>query len=549
MCKYRYQDKGSNRFDQPCIYPDFYAEHNEKFTDNLLIDNDGFCLFHSKDNKWKLDNDFRDKLFELIKVIPEANSNKEKYKWDYFFSGFHFPNYELFTFENTSFINMVDLSFCSFDCPVEFSNTKIHSLNTKHAVFNKIIRFKNVDFVETSFSYYATFHKGLCFINCNIQNNWFFDNCSFKKVNGAEYSELAIKECKSIHNLSFEHSDIEPFVYIYKSTFISELNFNHCLIKNEFQIVQSQINGTISFIETEFTLKENVNPMMSGVHFENIEISEKGKIVFKGKQPQADMVKSELAFHFKSDPKGLISFENFNLNKIYPKFKAKLFKLEKEGIVEIGNGCLKYKHQTEPKTILINGNLQNLVIEFVQTFSTFFISHTGMSLGFEILERNEEKIVYFYFSDQADITFEQFEEYLVNVEFDLWSLIKNPEIFKTTEQRLKNNQVAKKTSPVKNQMVKAQDTRLFIDKYLYAKDALINTMSSIFKIGARKQHYEISTKDIERMISAFNFNSKKLPENGKVVINMINNYYNTKQNFIDVSGNQNIVNQDVYKPD
>ena len=99
MCRYKYEDKGSNRYGKPCIYPNFFSEHNKKFIEGLSVDKDGYCLFHSKNNQWKIDNDFKGKLFELIKVISEIHFNVEKYKWHYFFSGFNFPNYDSFNFE------------------------------------------------------------------------------------------------------------------------------------------------------------------------------------------------------------------------------------------------------------------------------------------------------------------------------------------------------------------------------------------------------------------------------------------------------------------
>ena len=62
MCKYRNENKGVNRDNTKCEYPNFYSKHREKFKEDLIIDEDGYCLFHSEKNKWKKDNDFKGRL-------------------------------------------------------------------------------------------------------------------------------------------------------------------------------------------------------------------------------------------------------------------------------------------------------------------------------------------------------------------------------------------------------------------------------------------------------------------------------------------------------
>ena len=424
MCRYRYENKGLNRNYKPCIYPKFFSIYKEKFAVDLLIDKEGYCIFHSKNNKWKIDNNFEGRLFELLKVVSEININLEKHKRDYFFSGFCFPNYDSFKFDKVQFIGSVDLSNCTFNCRVEFLNMSISSLNIQHATFNEKLYINNVDFENSIFSSNATFHKGLSFINCDLQRNLLFINCTFNNKDETSYCEIAIKQCKSVHYLSFEGSIIKPTVSIRKSSFDYELNFNHCTIENEFLFEQSRINGTISFIETEFTLKENINPMMSGTHFENIEISEKGKIIFKGKHPQDEMIKNELSIHFKDKPKGLISFENFNLNKIYPKFKARLFELEKEGIVEIGKGCRKYFCQTEIFIIAASKATQTLVLDIVKVFCNYFELQENFNLGIEIVERNKALIRYYYFTDE-EISYDKFLEKINHTEYNLWETFSN----------------------------------------------------------------------------------------------------------------------------
>ena len=360
----------------------------------------------------------------MIKVVSEININLEIHERDYFFSGFYFPNYESFKFDKVQFIGSLDLSYSTFNCRVEFLNMTIITLNIQNTSFCEKLYFTNVEFKNSTFSSNATFHNGLSLINCDLQRNLLFDNCTFNNINETSSCEIGIKQCKSVHYLSFEGSLIKPRVFISKSSFDYELNFNQCTIENEFLFEQSRINGTISFKEAEFSLKENVNPMMSGTHFENIELSEKGRIIFKGKYPQDDMIKNELSIHFKDEPKGLISFENFNLNKIYPKFKARLFELEKEGVVEIGKGCRKYYCQTEIFTITASKATQTLVLDIVKIFCNYFELQENSNLGIEIVERNKSLIRYFYFTDE-EISYDKFLEKINHTEYNLWETFSN----------------------------------------------------------------------------------------------------------------------------
>lgn len=424
MCKYKYDNKNSNRNGQSCIYPEFYLHNSDQFKRELLIDEEGYCLFHSKNDKWKIKNGFKESLFELIEVLSEINSKKEAYHREFFFSGFNFPNYESILFSEIPFLGYLILSNCIFNSKIEFDNLTVNSLNTEHSTFNERVFFNKVNFLNGIESNQSTYNNGLSFRFCELKRHFFFNDCYFNNISNSYNCELGFKSCKSIHYLSLQNTSIKTRFTILKSTINSEILFNNSTLEDEFIIENCKIDGTISFQETEFTLKQNGNPYMSSTHFENNDLGERGRIVFRGKWPQYDMIRNEMTLHFNEKPKGIILFENFNLNKILPKSKERLFKWEKEGIVEIGPGCRKYYCQTEVFTIKATKAIQTLILDIAKIFCNYFELQESSNLGIEILERKESLIKYFYFTDEK-VSLEKFLEQINNAEYNIWKTFSN----------------------------------------------------------------------------------------------------------------------------
>jgi len=90
------------------------------------------------------------------------------------------------------------------------------------------------------------------------------------------------------------------------------------------------------------------------------------------------------------------------------------------GKVEIASGCIKYRFQTEIKTISINRDNQALILELSQTFTNYFTTQNGLNLGFEIVERDNDTISFFYFTDE-NINEVEFLERLKRTEQNLWN--------------------------------------------------------------------------------------------------------------------------------
>jgi len=388
----------------------------------LSVDDNKFCLFHSNNDEWQIQNNFVISLNTLIQIISKKNKDITIDKWSYCFEGFNFPKNLDVEINKTSFRAELIFSNCSFKSKITFNECDISALKIRNSIFYDNVIFTKTNIEHGVYSELVNYNGGIKIINTNVGGNSFFNKNTFSYSH--EGSVFLIKNCNNIEYVSFENTSLNVSTQIVKSTLNKEIRFVNCTINDEFIFDDNVINDSISFNNTYFTITENVNPMYSSTHFENITLTETGKISFKGKDEQDNVVFNELSISFKTPPLGLIIFENFNLNKVFHKTKKRLLSLEKQGLVEIGKGCRKYYCQTEIFTINANNASQELILSLSKIFCNYFKLSENKNLGVEIVERTKNKIRYFYFSDE-EITNQEFVERLNFNEYSIWHTFSN----------------------------------------------------------------------------------------------------------------------------
>lgn len=430
MCNYKYEKKLNHLYNKPCIYPDLYTLYSEQFgqTKQLPIDDEGYCIFHSQNVQWKNENKFTEVFNELLSVVTEINKGKGKAARTYNFSGFHCCAEDSLPLSIDRFLldNPFDFSFSVFANGLSITNSENLSLDIEYARFSDIFKVENTNLID-SYCSNAIFDNGVRFFNCQFEGNTFFENCTFKSGNKSKYCEFEIKNYpngKSVNYISFQNSEFDLSTVFQNIIFNQEVNFINSTFSDEFIFDTIEVNGVINFKEGAFLLSNNTNPMYGSAHFAKLKINKDGRIVFKGKQPFEDMIKGELTMGFNSEPEGIISFENFNLNKIYSKSKSRLLELEKTQKVEIGKGCRKYHCQTEIFTIETSSSNQDLILDIVKVFCNYFKIEQGVNIGVEIVKRTESEIHYFYFTDE-EITEAEFKNRIKRNETDLWDTLVN----------------------------------------------------------------------------------------------------------------------------
>lgn len=419
MCQYRYTNKGKNHDGNFC----YYSDKSKPQYIELPIDKNGYCIFHSTDKEFKSQNSFETYFQKLLSNTSLIFKDTDKIYWKYDFVGFVFT--EDMILENIEFDNSIDLSNSDFHKKFRLINIHTPSIDLMNSHFSDLVLFESVNIKFNIYGSNSKFDYSLNIKKSNLNGASYFENCTFNNTLNSPSCELSLIKNR-IHSITFENSSFTPRVSIDENTFNQEIIFDKCKILNEFLFENNIINGLVGIREAEFLLSENLNDFYSGVTFGNNVINETGKILFRGKKPMDKMVKSEMAFYYKQPPKGLISFENFDLNTIYLDNKIKLLELEKENpnIVSIATSCSKYSCRTEDFTIETSEVNQNFILDLTNVFCNYFKLIESTNLGVEIVEQKKDFIRYYYFTDEK-VELKEFYKRIRKNEVKIWETLNN----------------------------------------------------------------------------------------------------------------------------
>lgn len=547
-CKHKYNNNTAlaKQEKNECPYSKVYKELSTKegfSTLNLPIDNEGLCIFHSRDIEWKIEHDFINQLFNLIEILKISGQ-------------------KIFNFMDFVFV----------------------------VGGNDIIEIKDIDNKKTSLDFTgAIFKSRIRLLGLNI-NNLILDNTVFEK-------SFSINKCSLFSSFNFERAKVKDKFYLHdtkvgfnsyfgNTKFLGLVKLSDSSFTGEFYFLKTVLSFTniseyeepySEFINIEFHRSARFEKTVfdCGVEFSDITFKDNSEFlntkfsneyytIFKSLNIATSLSfigsEKEKLFPYKTsidvnekDILGQLIFENVYFKNIKEEHRNILKQLSYGEKVSIGSGCIKYRHQTDPKTIYISNNIQILLIEIINTYSTFFGEHNGFNLGFEILERENDKITFFYFSDE-NISEDVFLQRLQKTEVDFWSIIENPEIVykaqtilldDVNKSKQENNQDLAKYEP-------STKLQKFVDKFLYAKDLLINMTSSFFKINARITHDKIKEQDLINLFKAIHFENSGVELNEKKIIQVIINNFNQKQivninknNNLEIKGSNNFVAQDL----
>jgi len=204
-------------------------------------------------------------------------------------------------------------------------------------------------------------------------------------------------------------------------------NFDRCFSECSFVFHDVVFQGNTDFKEPVFTkVKKHSNHSTKPYSFKKITIDKGAVLSFIGTEHENDIFQDQVEFEFADEIKGRVIFDNMNFRFIAKKSRDEILRLEKLGKIEIGDGCIKYRHQTKLKHLDIGTDGQQIILEIARTFTNYFISHNGVNLGIEVVEKTSDTLVFFYYSDE-DITTEEFHEMLQITQEYLWStLLLNP---------------------------------------------------------------------------------------------------------------------------
>jgi hypothetical protein len=497
---------------------------------NIPTDDEGLCIFHSKNHSWKRENGFGkylDVLLNSFKNTPDSN---------YELGEITFPIDSSFKIINHQFDKVVSFSGSTFGSSVKFMGVN----------FNKGVDFGNAIFENSAEFVDTNFLDGVSFTNCNFKKQLTLKNGKYKdldlsktRVKGTTHIEKISVEQPVYFNASFFDNGFtllkctfQHFAFFDNSTFSTSSSFSmlirECEFYNQVDFTDALFNCIftfedvkaigceIAFVNTKFNF-QGVNTSsisnLKGTNFLSLTLDKEATVNFIGKSDDK-LFNHEVVFFKENINSGYIRFENANFKYLDTKTRERFLELSKieDSKIIIGSGCFKYKYQTDIIQVSVRNQNQDLVQELTNAFSSYFNHKGSFNLGVEFVSRTPDFVKLFYFTDE-DISEKEFLSRFDKVHFDFWSLIGNKK--KDIEQ---NNLPAFQLSD---------------------SEALVNLQSLLYKCKLRSDYGSLEHGEIIEIINSLNVLNTKLI-NPSITINVINENYSQKTLF-SVNSHQKIV--------
>lgn len=419
-----------------CPYPDIYLSFLptpldlaiELQSPELPIDDQGKCIFHSEQADWKRSNDFTGKFHELLQLLDRTPAN-------YDFAEFVFVGSEIKTESGAAshVLCVIDTIFrkeaiftgAFFLDSVEFDGVVFE----QGATFPKSNFLKNLRMANTrcrSLDFERAKVAGTAFfVEVNCISQALFNRTRFTCTTDGyvvKFDGVRFQGITTFADSAFMLGD-ESAIGFLNVTFEDIADFSNAHLKGDVTFDSVSFESTTEFIDTLFdSVGSAARYRGAAVKLHRLDVKTGARLTFMSTDPSRKMFNHDVSITFNGDPAGIVRFENVQFNRILKTSKDHLTRLATFGHVEIGPGCIKYRYQTGVRTIFMGQDNAHLVLELCQTFTNYFTTHNGLSLGFEVVERDKSKISFFYFTDE-DISETEFLERLEHTERDLWNLL------------------------------------------------------------------------------------------------------------------------------
>lgn len=436
MCNHVYKADYTARpegMGSTCPYPAFYATLPSDCDPTggteravLPLDVRGACIFHSQDVAWKRENDFPASFQQLLRLLDAVAGNRYDDFTEFVFVGSAVDG--SLRLKDTVFLRQAYFTGARFADPIVFEGVEFPNaadfdqavfdggLTVRSSLFNGLgmidARVGKASFIQTEFRGYALFTRSRFSGTSSGASGYAvrFEDCRFGGLTDFSKAHFELRDDSTA---GFTRVTFEGFADFRDARFACHSVFRDITFMD-----------VADFIDTRFELvASSARYIGAAAEFINIVVPAGGVLSFVGSTPQARLFEHDVELRFREDAlAGAVRFENVNLTRLIPSSRERLTALEKAGRVEIGAGCIKYRLQTEVRTLPVGAGNAALATELCQTFASYFTASNGLNLGFEVVSRDREAIRFFYFTDE-DISYEPFLERLAQCERNLWNLL------------------------------------------------------------------------------------------------------------------------------
>jgi len=429
MCTYVLDESHPSR---PCEMASYFQRasrttqpgHSPLIFPELPVDKAGLCIFHSREIDWKLKNKLDKWIKHLVSYLewldrtpfmlsPTGNNQKRVDLSGVFLvakesklRGGAMETVLRFRDLGLKESILIQLDYAYFGCKVVFEQCNIPGveLSFNHTTLNGEMLISNCALTQLSFN------------NTMLNGGLIVNNCELSR-----YGEFGGMIVSNIFQLSNSHFEADTFfsssnfrcemVVFENVEFLGKADFNLCTFHGDVEIQECQFEKLVNFSDARF----NSTVEFSGNFYEdNVQFTSTG---------QNKVFYDNVRFTFgdpDSEVQGRLIFDNVNFFLIAGKDREQLMALARENKVTIGSGCIKYRVQTPPVSIETNDINKNIARELAQSFTNYFVSSTGKSLGVEFTDNTISRITLFYFTDE-DISLEELMTRLKMAEVSYWS--------------------------------------------------------------------------------------------------------------------------------
>ncbi len=507
MCNHSYVGNYKHKprsMGQRCPYPELYEKirmtapgaPETEISPTLPLDDRGACIFHSQNIAWKRANNFERRFLQLLQLL-DADGTVTRYD----FAEFVFVGIEIQTKGGTQH-HLLRIADMSFKLQADFTGSSfLDSFELDRVDFQKGANFSETTFYR-DLKVTQTRFVGFEFDKAKAEHLAFFikvEFLSFALFNGAHFMGRT-----EGHAVKFEDARFEGIADFSGATFAVESSAG--FLKTRFEdftdFGRAEFSCHTVFTEVHFaSVTEFIDTLFNpgsaaaryrgaAVEFNNIEVPAGAVLTFMSTDLQKKMFNHDVQISLKQDPAGTIRFKNVNFSMFSPQSKERLTQLAKFGRVEIGSGCIKYRFQTDIRTISISQGNAPLVLEICQTFANYFTASNGINLGLEIVERDTTKVSFFYFTDE-DISESAFRERLARTEQSLWNLL----------SASYEEQILALEAPPDTALTPRKESAL-----INAVDGVSALLGTFFRVGARLALGTWKEADTKALLTAIRFN-------------------------------------------
>jgi uncharacterized protein YjbI with pentapeptide repeats len=267
---------------------------------DIDCDNNGLCIFHSKDIGWKIQHDFWNCFLTLLYKL---NTNTD---------------IEILDFQNFVFVpSMHEMRKNVFgDFYLDFG----------HMEFSKIVNFNNSTFHGFAFFQGVKFHKQV-----------YFENVYFKSAdfNRTSFYRVGFKESTFDGFADFQKCEFKDHAYFDYCHFLKRVYFHDAVFHGHTSFTHAEFNGQTNFSNTSFPGKWTTD-------FSKIIVRRDSIVHFQGDSFECRLFcncsKDKIFFRLnENDIEGKIIFDAVDIQKI--REYEEILLLDKKKKIEINSYC------------------------------------------------------------------------------------------------------------------------------------------------------------------------------------------------------------------